>query len=118
MAMQLLPGGATRSCTIHLWRGEISRARFELERTIARRVDHPRILRCFDAGEHDGAPYYAIDRAPGMSLEQVIRRRGRPFRLSSVVEVGLAAAEALAYFHEFRVGDQLFHLPYRTLSAG
>jgi hypothetical protein len=115
LALQLFPGGAARPCTIHRvdYADHLRASWFDLERTIARRVDHPRVLRIVGAGELNDASFYAAERPRGAALAAILKKHPAPFRLSSVVAVGLAVAEALAYFHEFTAAGQTFRIPYR-----
>src|SRR5262249_45208905 len=52
-------------------------ARFRREAEVARRREHPHVVRTLDAGEADGLPYLAMELLEGETLQQVLARRGR-----------------------------------------
>ncbi len=93
--------------------------RFLREAVAVARLNHPGIVRVFDAGEADGVFYYAMERVDGGTLRDAldeVRRRcnGEPRRLADVPQFGLgdcrsrideiaalgvAVAEALVHAH-------------------
>jgi WD40 repeat protein/predicted Ser/Thr protein kinase len=78
---------------------DASPARFDREALITARLQHPSIVRVYDAGRLDGAPFYAMERVRGRSLDRVVA--GAPdaaARLALLPHV-IAVADALAYAH-------------------
>ena len=93
--------------------------RFLREAVAVARLNHPGIVRVFDAGEADGVFYYAMERVDGGTLAEAfdqVRRRcnGEPRRLvdaaqfglpdcrsriDEIAALGVAVAEALAHAH-------------------
>ena len=55
-------------------------------------------LRIFEADEHDGRPFLAMELLAGRTLKQALRERG-PFAVRRAVEVAADIAEALDYAH-------------------
>jgi serine/threonine protein kinase len=82
----------------------VFRKRFELEASIAQRVDHPHVVPVLDSGEHDGTPYLAQRLIGGGSLDDRIEREGAldidfALRVCSQVASGLDAMHAHGLFH-------------------
>lgn len=70
VALKVLRAPASRAVRIA--------SRFAREVEALQRVDHPNIVRVFDAGElHDGRPYLAMQWLPGPTLREAIAARGR-----------------------------------------
>ncbi|MGE0708334.1 MAG: protein kinase [Planctomycetota bacterium] len=63
--------------------------RFRRESALLREIDHPHVVRCLGAGEHEGHLYLVLEFLGGGSLEQQLRRRGR---LSVPEAVGVTRA--------------------------
>jgi serine/threonine-protein kinase len=55
-----------------------SRARFLREARSAARLQHPNIVTIFEAGEHDGAPFMAMELLEGVDLQRAIEAGLRP----------------------------------------
>lgn len=72
-------------------------ARFEREAQALARMEHLHIIRIFDYGEHDGAPYLVMNYLQGGTLKQYA---GRPMEYHSAVKLILPVARALEYAHE------------------
>ena len=73
--------------------------RFRREIEALRRLDHPHIVRLFDAGEADGWYYCAMEFVDGQSLEQVVDRRGR-MPWNEVVAIAIQTCAALKHAHD------------------
>jgi serine/threonine-protein kinase len=71
---------------------------FQFESRILKRLQHPGILRIYDAGVDDGRLYTAMELIDGASLDHFLLARKR---LTEAEAVGIATqiAEALAYLH-------------------
>jgi WD40 repeat protein len=80
------------------------RARFEREARLTARLQHPSIVRVYDAWrEPGGNPAYAMEIVRGRSFDKVIAEAdGLPARLALLPHV-LAVAEAIAYAHSQRI---------------
>jgi serine/threonine-protein kinase len=79
-----------------------ARRRFLTEADAARQLQHPSIVRIFDAGSTDSTAWMAMELLPGCDL----RRYTRPARLlpeAVVMRVVERLARALAYAHSFGV---------------
>jgi serine/threonine-protein kinase len=75
------------------------RARFKREAHSAGRLSHPNIVTIFDYGEHEGAPYIAMDLMTGEELSRSLESGAR-MPLPQVVRVMEQLLGALAYAHE------------------
>ena len=64
VALKLLPA--------HLLRDPKQRRRFEREARAAARLQHANIVPVYAVGEHEGAPYYAMQFIPGHGLDEVL----------------------------------------------
>lgn len=78
--------------------------RFRREAQIAANLHHTNIVPVFGAGEHDGLHFYVMPLIRGVGLDVVIREsrgieRPNSQRWKFVSEVGIQAAQALAFAH-------------------
>ncbi len=77
--------------------------RFELEATLAGRLNHPNILAIYDVGTHDGAPYLVMELLEGETLAASLVRGPLPPKkaldLALQIASGLAAAHAKGVIH-------------------
>jgi serine/threonine-protein kinase len=62
--------------------------RFKQEIRVARRVTHRNVVRTYDIGDTDGVKFISMEYVQGMTLKQLIRRRG-----ALPVEVGVQIAK-------------------------
>ncbi len=80
--------------------GEQARARFRTEAQALARLDqHPHIVRVFDSGEHDGAPYLAMEFVDGGSLKDAADGKPWPARKTAALVALLADAVEHAHRH-------------------
>jgi serine/threonine-protein kinase len=82
---------------------------FATEALLATRFRHPRIARVLEVGEVTGAHYLVMELVEGRDLGRFRCRLGaldRSMPWQAVVAVGVQAADALAYVHEFVDEDQ------------
>lgn len=79
-------------------------ARFEREMKAVGRLDHPHLVRAYDAGDEQGVHYLAIEFIDGPDLTRLVREQG-PLSVERAVElirqaaVGLAAAHRSGLIH-------------------
>ncbi|HEU4405183.1 MAG TPA: protein kinase [Polyangiaceae bacterium] len=77
-------------------------ARFRREAEALTGLEHPNIVRVFSLGDHEGAPYLAMELVGGGSLDAELQARAEGGRPPSCDEVGrwlLGAARGLAFAH-------------------
>jgi serine/threonine-protein kinase len=74
-------------------------ARFQREIEISRQLQHPGIVRFFDAGAQDGHSWFAMEFVDGPNLETVRLVRGK-LPWEEVLEIALQLAPALKHAHD------------------
>ncbi|MCA8925931.1 MAG: serine/threonine protein kinase, partial [Planctomycetes bacterium] len=79
------------------------RARFTKELAALTRLAHPHLVRLLAAGEHEGAPWIALEYVAGETL--AARLREGPLPIPTAIELARQLAEALAYAH----GEGVLH---------
>lgn len=75
------------------------------EARLAARLDHPSIVSIHDFGESDGTLFIAMELVDGANVGRLLRAAANArerITLGAVLEVGAAAANALAYAHDLR----------------
>jgi serine/threonine-protein kinase len=75
-----------------------SQERLVREARAAGRLKHPNIVTIFDAGEHEGRPFIAMEFVRGETLANLIRRQA-PLSLSRRLELIEGACAGLAHAH-------------------
>lgn len=73
--------------------------RFFREAAAAGRLDHPHIVRVYDAGEEHNLAYLAMEFFKGGNLMPFTHKENL-LPIKQVLEIGIHAAEALAYAHQ------------------
>jgi len=81
---------------------ETARRRFVQEARAGARLEHPNLVRIYDAGEDSGIPYIVMEYVQGEDLATVLDRRGFLPVLESL-GIALDIASALEYAHEHGV---------------
>lgn len=81
-----------------LSRNEVVRQRFLREARLCIKLDHPNIVRVFNVDEWQGNLYLVLELIEGTDAAGMLKDGGR-FRYKRALEIGKAAAEALAYAH-------------------
>src|SRR5262245_50335547 len=71
--------------------------RFLREARAAASLNHPNICTIFDAGEHEGRPYIAMELVEGQTLKQ--RLSASALNLSTVIDLALQIADGLVAAH-------------------
>ncbi len=79
-----------------------ARRRLVQEARAAGRLRHPNIVTIFDAGEHDGSPYIAMEHVGGETLRRLIRRRA-DLSLARRLQLIEGACAGLAHAHRANV---------------
>ena len=77
---------------------EVARRRLAREASAAGRLRHPNIVTIFDAGEHEGRSFIAMEYVPGETLRSIIRRR-LELPLRRRLELIEGACAGLAHAH-------------------
>jgi serine/threonine-protein kinase len=73
--------------------------RFTREASIVRALQHPNIVRLFEAGQDQGRIYFAMEYFAGSTAGHLIRQRGN-LQVGQVIEIAAQAADALEYAHQ------------------
>jgi serine/threonine-protein kinase len=76
-----------------------ARSRFFREIKIVGMLDHPNVVRAFDADQHEDSPYIVMEYLEGEDLERNLRRRGM-LPPGDVIGYIAQAAQGLAHSHE------------------
>ncbi|MGE3547745.1 MAG: serine/threonine-protein kinase, partial [Kofleriaceae bacterium] len=75
-------------------------ARFERERSLTSRLEHPGIVSIHDGGTWpDGTPFYVMRLVTGESLDRALARTTNLAERLALLPHGLAAVDAIAYAH-------------------
>ncbi len=90
VALKLLPLGTVDRAAGH---------RFAQEAATAASLQHPNIVPIYATGQATGTHWYAMQRIDGQPLSRVIAEHPSGIAWQRVVEIGIIAAEALAYAH-------------------
>src|SRR5205823_12926353 len=73
------------------------RLRFQIETEAVARLAHPHIVQLYEAGEHDGQPYFSLEFCAGGALDRRLEGwRPTPAEAAGLVE---ALARAVHYAH-------------------
>lgn len=83
---------------------EQSLERLKSELKLARRITHPNVLRTYDFGEAGDAPYLSMEYVSGMTLRELLDRRGKlPYgaalRIARQLCAGLEAVHDVGVLH-------------------
>lgn len=74
-------------------------ARFHQEAKAAARLNHPNIVKIFDAGKAESINYIAMEYIDGESLQDMMERIGRPLDGATAANIIAQIASALDYAH-------------------
>ncbi len=72
--------------------------RFEREMHLAGKLEHPHIVKTFDAGSFDQFSYLAMEHIKGCNLAQLVARKG-PLSVPVVIEILRQSLNALIHIH-------------------
>lgn len=76
--------------------------RLKSEIRLTRRISHRNVVRAHDLGEWRGTYFISMEYVKGITVEQLIDRRGR-LTVESTLAIGTQLAEALAVAHELQI---------------
>jgi serine/threonine-protein kinase len=79
------------------WLDDDMRRRFQLERQILARLEHPNIARLLDGGTVEGAPYVVMEYVDGAPMDQYCREHG--LSVAERLRLFRQLCEAVAYAH-------------------
>jgi serine/threonine-protein kinase len=74
-------------------------ARFQREIRLISRLDHPNVVRAFDADRIANVPYIAMEYVKGQNLHQRLQERG-PLSVEDAIQFIAQAAHGLAHAHD------------------
>lgn len=77
----------------------VAAEQFRREMAMLGRIDHPLIVKAYDAPVHDGREYLVMEFVAGENLRELLRRNG-PFDLADACAVAHEVAVGLQYLHE------------------
>ncbi len=80
-------------------RDPLAVARFERELRAVGKLDHPHIVKAYDAGNWSGQPYLVMELVDGINLSRLLQRRSR-LRVPDACELIRQAALGLAHAHQ------------------
>jgi TPR repeat protein len=81
----------------HRGANEHARQRTATELAVLIRLRHPSVVAALGSGEHQGAPYLALELVDGESLQSRLRRG--PLPIQEAIRIGRELAGALAHVH-------------------
>lgn len=70
--------------------------RFEREAKVLARMSHPNIVKVYDSGEYNGAPYLVMDLVSGKTLKDI----PKPLHYRHALQLLLLVAQALEHAHQ------------------
>lgn len=73
--------------------------RFQREVHVAATLDHPNVVRSFDADQANGVHFLVMEYVRGTNLDQIVKEKG-PLSLEQAVSCILQAARGLRYAHK------------------
>src|SRR5262245_45196275 len=79
--------------------GPMDLARFHTESRVIARLHHPNIVQLYEAGEHQGLPYFCLEYVEGESLAKRLGGQPQPARDAAQLIETLARAMAVAHGH-------------------
>ena len=93
-----------RDVAIKVLRGDLAGdekfvRRFQREALSASSLSHPNIVEMYDVGEDNGTYYIVMEYVPGMTLKQLIKKRGS-LSLSEAIDVMLQITDGIKEAHD------------------
>src|SRR5262245_22254568 len=77
--------------------GPEQRARFRIEAEAVARLHHPNVVQIYEAGDHQGRPYFAMEFVEGGSLDQHLA--GKPLPAAQAAGLVRTLAQAVQHAH-------------------
>jgi serine/threonine protein kinase len=74
-------------------------ARFQREMKLVGRLDHPNVVRAFDADQINRILYIVMEYVTGLSLGERLKSKG-PIPITEMIDFAVQAAQGLAHAHE------------------
>lgn len=105
---------------LHPDRLDETKERFETEVKITAKLHHPNIVEIYVVGNWNGLPYIEMEQVDGITLEQLIAKRGA-IPVEVCTSVGIMVARALDYAHNQRYmiyGREYRGIIHRDLKPG
>ncbi len=93
-----------RNVAIKVLRGDLAGdekfvRRFQREALSASSLSHPNIVEMYDVGEDNGTYYIVMEYVPGMTLKQLIKKRGS-LSLSEAIDIMLQITDGITNAHD------------------
>lgn len=93
-----------RSVAVKVLRGDLANdekfvRRFQREALSASSLSHPNIVEMYDVGEDDGQYYIVMEYVDGMTLKQVLKKRGH-LSVTEVIDIMLQVTDGMAHAHD------------------
>jgi serine/threonine-protein kinase len=103
-AHEVTPTGPGRTAAVKVLPAPLAQdpsflSRFQREIEILRQLDHPHIVRLYDAGTDDDRCFYAMEYVSGPNVEQELQRKGR-WSWPDVLGVAMQVSLALKHAHD------------------
>ncbi len=97
-----------------------TRERFQTEIKITAKLHHPNIIEIHGVGDWNGLPYIEMEKADGLTLEQLIHLRGAlPVPVTLAIGIMVARALEYAHNHEYVLYNNTYHgIIHRDLKPG
>ncbi|MBU1078329.1 MAG: protein kinase, partial [Spirochaetes bacterium] len=76
--------------------------RFKREAEAVSKLDHPNVIKLYEAGEYNNTPYLAEELLKGKSLAELLQQ-GKMFTFGETVQIIAQVVEALDYVHKRRI---------------
>ncbi|MBD3244212.1 MAG: protein kinase [Chitinivibrionales bacterium] len=105
---------------LHPDRLDETKERFETEVKITAKLHHPNIVEIYVVGNWNGLPYIEMEQVDGITLEQLIAKRGA-IPVEVCTSIGIMVARALDYAHNQRYmiyGREYRGIIHRDLKPG
>ena len=94
VAIKVLLGGSSSG---------VRRARFLREIRALAKLEHPNVMRIYDAGERDGVPWFVMPLISTGTLQDRLDRDGEMLSVSETIELGFQLCAALSAAHALGV---------------
>ena len=93
-----------RNVAVKVLRGDLADdekfvRRFQRDAIAASSLSHPNIVEMYDVGEDDGQYYIVMEYVDGMTLKQVLKKRGH-LSVTEVVDIMLQVTDGMAHAHD------------------